>query len=148
MMELRDLINKNHDLNKQLFELRSDESRLKKQIELLESEIKIKLDDSGKDYENLSEEEFQLLMSELSDPMKLSVEVVYATNDEQTICEVQLSQGANIEDAIIFSEILHKCKDIDLSINKVGVHGIIKPITAILCDGDRIEIYRAITAKT
>ena len=146
-MELRQLINKTHDLHTQLNELHARESTLKQQIETLESEIKVILDDSGEDYENLSEEEFQLLMSELGDPLKLSVEVVYATNDEQTICEVQLSQGANIEDAIIFSGILDKCKDIDLSVNKVGLHGTIKSLTETLRDGDRVEIYRAVTAK-
>lgn len=146
-MELRELINKTHDLHTQLNELHARESTLKQQIETLESEIKVILDDSGEDYENLSEEEFQLLMSELGDPLKMSVEVVYATNNEQTICEVQLSQGANIEDAIIFSEILEKCKDIDLKVNKVGLHGSIKPLTETLRDGDRVEIYRAVTAK-
>ena len=146
-MELRELINKTHDLHTQLNELHARESTLKQQIETLESEIKVILDDSGEDYENLSEEEFQLLMSELGDPLKLSVEVVYATNNEQTICEVQLSQGANIEDAIIFSEILDKCNDIDLNVNKVGLHGSIKSLTETLRDGDRVEIYRAVTAK-
>jgi len=146
-MELRELINKTHDLHTQLNELHARESTLKQQVETLESEIKVILDDSGEDYENLSEEEFQLLMSELGDPLKLSVEVVYATNNEQTICEVQLSQGSNIEDAIIFSEILDKCKDIDLNVNKVGLHGTIKSLTEMLRDGDRVEIYRAVTAK-
>ena len=146
-MELRELINKTHDLHTQLNELHARESTLKQQIETLESEIKVILDDSGEDYENLSEEEFQLLMSELGDPLKLSVEVVYATNNEQTICEVQLSQGANIEDAIIFSDILDKCKDIDLNVNKIGLHGTIKSLTETLRDGDRVEIYRAVTAK-
>ena len=146
-MELRELINKTHDLHTQLNELHARESTLKQQVETLESEIKVILDDSGEDYENLSEEEFQLLMSELGDPLKLSVEVVYVTNNEQTICEVQLSQGANIEDAIIFSDILDKCKDIDLNVNKVGLHGTIKSLTETLGDGDRVEIYRSVTAK-
>jgi len=146
-MELRELISKTHDLHEQLKQLQAQERGIKDQIESLETEIKTKLDETGEDYENLSEEEFQLLMVDLGDPMKLTVEVVYATRDIQLIHEIQLARGTNIEDGIILSGILDKCKDIDLSVNKVGIHGMVKPLTEPLSDGDRIEIYREVTAK-
>ena len=146
-MELRELINQSHQLHEQLKQLQAQETDLKTQLETLEAEIKTRLDDTGEGYENLTEEEFQLMMADLGDPMKLSVEVVYANRDEQVIHEVQLSRGATIEDGIIMSGILDQCPDIDLTNNTVGIHGMVKPLAEILKDGDRIEIYRPITAK-
>jgi len=146
-MELRRLIGKTHDLHEQLKNIQLQEIGIKEQIESLDAEIKSKLDEKGEDYENLTEEEFQLLMADLGDPMQLTVEVVYATSNEQHTKEVQLARGATIEDGIILSGILDKCCDINLEENKVGVHGIVKPLTELLSEGDRIEIYRPITVK-
>ena len=146
-MELNELVNQSHDLHEQLKKVQTQGSVLKEKIKTLEYEIKIKLDETGEDYEDLSEEQFQLHMADLGDPMKLTIEVVYVTKDQQIINEVQLSRGATIEDGIIFSGILDKCKDINLSNNKVGIYGVVKSLTDILSDGDRIEIYRPITAK-
>jgi len=146
-MELNELVNQSHELHEKLKILQSEESSVKKKIDALEIEIKSKLDENGEDYENLSEDQFQLLMADLGDPMKLTVEVVYITNEQQIINEVQLARGATIEDGIIFSGILDKCKDIDLNQNKVGIHGVIKALTETLSEGDRIEIYRPITAS-
>ena len=146
-MELRELISKTHDLNEQLKQLQAQESGIKDQLAILETQIKSKLDETGTDYESLTEAEFQLLMAELGDPMMLSVEVVYATKAQQIIKAVQLARGATIEDAIVLSGILEKCPEVDLSSNKVGIHGMIKPLTDCLTDGDRVEIYRPVTAK-
>ena len=146
-MELRDLISKAHNLNEQLKNLQAQEADLKAQIQTLEKNIKGKLDETGAEYENLTEEEFTLMMAELGDPMMITVEVVYASKSKQLINEVQLARGASIEDGIVLSGILDKCEDIDLSVNKVGIHGLIKPLSEILSDGDRIEIYRPVTAK-
>ena len=147
-MELRNLIKETHDLHEQLKQLIVQEAGIKEKIETLEANIKIKLDEKGDDYENLTEAEFQLLMADLADPLKMTVEVVYATKNEQYINEVQLSRGATIEDGIFLSGILDKCKDLNLSNTKVGIHGVIKPLTDLLSDGDRIEIYRPLIAKT
>ena len=146
-MELRDLISKTHNLHEQLKKLQAQEADLKAQIQTLEKNIKGKLDETGAEYENLTEEEFTLMMAELGDPMMITVEVVYASKSKQLINEVQLARGASIEDGIVLSGILDKCEDIDLSVNKVGIHGLIKPLSEILSDGDRIEIYRPVTAK-
>lgn len=146
-MELRDLISKAHNLHEQLKNLQAQEADLKAQIQTLEKNIKGKLDETGAEYENLTEEEFTLMMAELGDPMMITVEVVYASKSKQLINEVQLARGASIEDGIVLSGILDKCEDIDLSVNKVGIHGLIKPLSEILSDGDRIEIYRPVTAK-
>lgn len=79
--------------------------------------------------------------------MEFTIEIVYATADAQVIKKVLLSQVTTIEDAIVRSGILEACKDIDLTSNKVGIHGVIKPLTEIVKNSDRIEIYRPVTAK-
>ena len=147
-MELRDLINQTHELNEQLKQLDAQKTGLEQQLLQLETEIKQKLDETGREYESLSEEEFQLLMAELGDPMQLSVEVVFATDEKQIINEVQLPKNATIEDGVVLSGILDSCPEIDLKQQKVGIYGQIKPLTERLNDGDRIEIYRPVTAKS
>lgn len=146
-MQLRELIAKTHDLHENLRQVQAQEADLKLQIATMESQIKIKLDENGTEYENLTEEEFQALMVELSDPMTISVEVVYATKLQKYIHAVQLARGATIEDGIVLSGILNKCREVDLNENKVGIHGMIKPLSEQLNDGDRIEIYRPVSAK-
>ena len=116
-------------------------------MEHIESEIKSRLDTTATEFDNLTEDEFQMLMANQGDLKQLTVEVVYATNQIQLINEVQLARGASIEDGIMLSGILNKCPEIDLSKNRVGIYGVIKPLSESLSDGDRIEIYRPVTAQ-
>jgi|GEM_PF-996747 len=145
-MELRELINQSHQLREQLKQLQAQENDLQDQLRTLETGIKAHLDESGKEYESLTEEEFQLMMADLGDPKKLSIEVVYADTEVQIIQALQLARGATIEDGIIMSGILEQCPDVELASNKVGIHGSVKPLTEVLKDGDRIEIYRPVSA--
>lgn len=147
-MELRELINQSHKLREQLKQLQAQETDLQDQLRTLESGIKAHLDESGKEYESLTEDEFQLMMADLGDPKKLSIEVVYADTEVQIIQAIQLARGATIEDGIVMSGILEQCPDVDLANNKVGIHGSLKPLTEVLKDGDRVEIYRPVTAAT
>ena len=112
-----------------------------------QSEVSTNMDNIGNNYENLTEDEFQSLMAESSDPTTITVEVVYVTSEHQVVLEVQVPRGANIEDGIVLSGLLEQCKDVDLGVNKVGLYGMIKPLSETLTDGDRIEIYRPVTAK-
>ncbi len=146
-MVLRELISQSHDLREQIKQLNAQKSGLEDQLKTIEGEIKQKLDESGEDYESLSEEEFQLLMEKQGDPMQLTVEIVFACDQQQIIREIQLPRNATIEDGIMLSGILDKYPEIDLVKNKVGIFGQIKPVTERLNDGDRIEIYRPVIAK-
>ena len=98
-------------------------------------------------YENLTEDEFQSLMAGSVDNRTITVEVVYVTSDKQVVLETQVPRGANIEDGLVLSGLLEQCDDVELSNNKVGLFGMIKPLTEILSDGDRIEVYRPVTAQ-
>lgn len=110
-------------------------------------ELSTNIDGIDNNYESLTEDEFQSLMAGSSSPATITVEVVYVTSEKQFILEVQVPRGANIEDGIILSGLLEQCDDIDLSENKVGLYGMIKPLSETLAEGDRVEIYRPITAK-
>lgn len=147
-MELRVLMTRLHQLQSQLKSKQSNEPDLKAEIESVEAEIRSRLDASDEAFGDLSEQEFQSLMADLGDPKQVTVEVVYASKFEQVIHEVQLSQGASVEDCIIMSGILTECPDIDLSINKVGIFGAVKSLSEPVVDADRIEIYRPVTAET
>jgi putative ubiquitin-RnfH superfamily antitoxin RatB of RatAB toxin-antitoxin module len=52
----------------------------------------------------------------------VSVEVVYALPQQQTLLTVTLPEGATVEDAIRQSGILEKFPEIDLARNKVGIY--------------------------
>lgn len=110
------------------------------------SHPKVTEDMSGID-EELTEHEFQSLMANSVGSETMTVEVVYITSDKQIILETQVPRGSNIEDGIVSSGLLEQCNDVDLEKNKVGLLGMIKPLTEKLSDGDRIEIYRPVTAK-
>ena len=76
----------------------------------------------------------------------MQVEVVYALPGETTVIPVVVDAGSSIADAIHASGIEQLFPEIDLDSNKVGVFSRIKSQGDKLCDGDRIEIYRSLTA--
>jgi len=122
--------------------------RLKKIPEIFNShKVSKKISNLDENYENLTEDEFQSLMADSVDHTTITVEVVYVTSDKQVVLETQVPRGANIEDGLVLSGLLEQCDDVELSNNKVGLFGVIKPLTEILSDGDRIEVYRPVTAE-
>ena len=76
----------------------------------------------------------------------VTVEVVYATPQEQVLESLNLAVGTTVEDAIRQSGLLARFPDIDLGVNKVGVFGKVAKLDAELNDGDRVEIYRPLIA--
>ena len=57
---------------------------------------------------------------------------------------VSLPPGATVHDALEASGMLLRHPDIDLSGQKVGVWGKLKPLETPLRDRDRVEVYRAL----
>ncbi|MDD3517804.1 MAG: RnfH family protein [Chromatiales bacterium] len=76
----------------------------------------------------------------------MKVGVVYAEPERHAWLRIELPEGATVRDAIDRSGILQKFPRIDLETQKVGVFGKVVPLDRALSDGDRIEIYRPITA--
>lgn len=77
---------------------------------------------------------------------RITVEVVYALPDEQTLLKQQVAAGATVAEAIEASGILQKYPQIDLATNKLGIFGKLVKADAVLRDRDRIEIYRPLIA--
>lgn len=76
------------------------------------------------------------------DPHQINIEVFYASEKQQFAFHLQLLSPCTIEQAIIESDILNQCPEINLTDNKVGIFSKVKPLSTLVNDGDRIEIYR------
>ncbi|HXK54563.1 MAG TPA: RnfH family protein [Hyphomicrobiales bacterium] len=74
------------------------------------------------------------------------VGVAYATLAKQLWLRLVLPEGSTVRDAITKSGILDEFTDIDLDAQKVGIFGMIASLDDTLKNGDRVEIYRPITA--
>ncbi len=81
-----------------------------------------------------------------SEPETIKVGVAYAISGQQLWLTVELAPGATVQDAIERSGILEKFPEINLEEQKVGVFGKVAMLDAEVKEGDRVEIYRAITA--
>ena len=144
-MALTELIDRAQRLRRQESELRERLARTSEQLEQVKQDLDQALKEDGRAVSALTEEEFQRLLGELDDAKRITVAVVYATRDKQRVEEIQLSLGASIEDGIMVSGILEHFPEIDLGSYKVGIHGMVKPLSHTLQAGDRIEIYRPVT---
>lgn len=76
----------------------------------------------------------------------MNVGICYAQADRQLWMRLEIPDGSTIENAIQLSGVLKQFPEIDLSTQKVGIFGKIAKLDATIQDGDRVEIYRQITA--
>ena len=141
-MELKEKISKAQMLRSQVREIELKLNRLRGELDTLDTDIKADLDATGENYEHLSEDEFQAMLSGLNDPYLIRIEVVYALRDRQQVNEIQVCRGATIEDGIRISGILDEFAEIDIETSKVGVYGTLRKLSDAVVEGDRIEIYR------
>lgn len=76
----------------------------------------------------------------------MKVSVTYALPERQTWLDVEVPEQATVRDAIEASGIIRAFPMFDLNAQKVGVFGKIVALEARLEPGQRVEIYRPITA--
>ena len=76
----------------------------------------------------------------------MKVGVAYSEPEKQIWLNVDLPNNATVKDAIEHSGILDMFPGINLEKQKVGIYGKFCKLDAKLNEGDRVEIYRAITA--
>lgn len=76
----------------------------------------------------------------------ISVEVIYALPQTQTLLTVKLPMGSTVAEAIKLSGILDKHAEIDLDKNKLGIFGKLSKADTVLRYKDRVEIYRPLRA--
>lgn len=74
------------------------------------------------------------------------VGVAYADKFKQTWLKLDVPEGSTAAEAIERSGLLAQFPEIDLTKNKVGIFGRIVKLDTPLADGNRVEIYRPITA--
>lgn len=76
----------------------------------------------------------------------MQISVAYALPEKQIWLELNVPDNATVLDAITQSKILKQFPEVDLDKQKVGIYGKFCKLDTKLKDGDRVEIYRAITA--
>ncbi len=76
----------------------------------------------------------------------MRVEVLYATAARQAVYALVLERGATVREAIERSGVLAAFPEIDLARNRVGIHGRLVALTAVLREDDRVEILRPLQA--
>lgn len=74
------------------------------------------------------------------------VRICYATAANEVWRDVEVEQGATIEQAIRSSGMLKAVPGIDLATQPVGIYAKKKPLDTVLRENDRIEIYRPLVA--
>jgi len=75
----------------------------------------------------------------------MKIGIAYALPHRQVWIDVEIPEGATIQDAINRSGVLKQFPEINLEQQKVGIFGKVGKLDAVLSDGDRVEIYRPIT---
>ncbi|MCB1959434.1 MAG: RnfH family protein [Rhodocyclaceae bacterium] len=82
----------------------------------------------------------------MTDPIR--VEVVYALPERQEVVTLNLAAETTAEQAILASGLLEKYPEISLDKtgNKIGIYAKLAPLTTVLRDRDRVEIYRPLIA--
>ena len=76
----------------------------------------------------------------------MNVGIAYADKFKQTWLKLEVPDGSTIKEALEFSGLLRQFPDIDLENQAVGIFGKVSKLDTKVADGDRVEIYRPITA--
>jgi hypothetical protein len=76
----------------------------------------------------------------------MNVGVCYAEADRQLWMRLEVPDDSTVEETIRLSGVLKNYPEINLSTQKVGIFGKIAALDAQVKEGDRVEIYRQITA--
>jgi putative ubiquitin-RnfH superfamily antitoxin RatB of RatAB toxin-antitoxin module len=72
----------------------------------------------------------------------ISVEVAYATPEQQVLANLKMQGGATVEQAIKASGLLNRFPEIDETDIKAGIFGSVCKLDQLLKQDDRVEIYR------
>jgi putative ubiquitin-RnfH superfamily antitoxin RatB of RatAB toxin-antitoxin module len=79
-------------------------------------------------------------------PEVAAVEVVFALPDRQHVRQVRHAEGMTAIEAVEASGLLKECPELAGSRLDLGVYGRVVQETQVVRPGDRVEIYRRLTA--
>jgi putative ubiquitin-RnfH superfamily antitoxin RatB of RatAB toxin-antitoxin module len=82
----------------------------------------------------------------MADPERAAVEVVYALRDRQHVSRVRHVDGMTAIEAVEASGLLKVCPELAGTRLDLGVYGRVVQQALVLRPGDRVEIYRPLTA--
>ena len=84
----------------------------------------------------------------MAEPGEIAVEVAYALPERQRILALKVPVGTTMLDAAERSGIARVFEGLDLATAKMGIFGkaVADPRRHVLAEGDRVEIYRPLTA--
>jgi putative ubiquitin-RnfH superfamily antitoxin RatB of RatAB toxin-antitoxin module len=82
----------------------------------------------------------------MADDKRLECEVAYALADRQEVVHVSVAEGATVIDVLRASRLLERFPEIDAVTVKLGVFGQVVAHDHVVVAGDRVEIYRPLTA--
>lgn len=82
----------------------------------------------------------------MGDAEFIRVEVAYATPESQSILSLEVPPGTTAEEAVRLSGIEEEYPEIDLGGSRMGIFGKLVKRGQVLQPGDRVEVYRPLTA--
>jgi putative ubiquitin-RnfH superfamily antitoxin RatB of RatAB toxin-antitoxin module len=82
----------------------------------------------------------------MAPPADIGIEVIYAEPHRAIVKTYRLVLPATIEDALRLAAADPEFAGIDFAGSAVGIFGRVSALSQVLTDGDRVEIYRPLTA--
>lgn len=79
-------------------------------------------------------------------PETMNVQVCYAPAQKTTLIALTLKCDSTIREVIELSQILAQHPEIDIEVCRLGIFGKLKTLNTVVRQGDRVEIYRPLTA--
>jgi hypothetical protein len=76
----------------------------------------------------------------------MNVGICYAHADRQLWIRLEVPTDSSVAEVIKLSGLLKRYPEIDLTMQKVGIFGKFAQLDSVVQEGDRVEIYRQITA--
>lgn len=76
----------------------------------------------------------------------LAIEVVHALPQEQIVIALTVPAGTSVRDAIHLSGLDVRIPGFDFEKARFGIYGRLVAADAVVCEGDRVEIYRPLIA--
>lgn len=76
----------------------------------------------------------------------MRVGLAYTDPDDPIWLQIDIPEGSTLKEAIEASGLLKRYPQIDLDKQKVGIFGKLAKLDTVIKEGDRVEIYRPITA--
>lgn len=76
----------------------------------------------------------------------IRVEVAAALSDRQVVIELEVPAGTTLFDAVERAELHRILPELAVDENRLGIFGKRRSPDTVLQDGDRVEVYRPLTA--